>query len=336
LKVYELDLSRKGFDAINAAERPQPKAAAGQVVIRMHAFSLNFRDLLIVNHLYPVASAERGLIPVSDGAGEVVETGEGATRFRKGDRVMGSFFQAWIDGPLTFPAMNSSLGGAIDGVLAEYVALSEEGVVAIPGNLSYEEAATLPCAGVTAWHALVERGKIAEGQSVLLLGTGGVSIFGLQIAKAFGAKAFITSSSDEKLTRVPGADGMINYKRRPDWEKDVLELTGGAGADHILETSGAGTLQKSLQALAIHGQVNIIGVLTGLKGDLDLSPLLIKTARMQGIFVGSRAMLERFAAFVEERRVKPVIDRVFGFEQAVDAYRYLAAAQHFGKIVIKA
>lgn len=312
MKVYELDLSNKGFDAIRIKERAHPQAGPGQVLIRMHAFSLNFRDLLIVNHLYPVATGSHSLVPVSDGAGEVVDAGKGVTRFSKGDRVMGSFFQGWIDGPLTYPAMNTSLGGAVDGVLAEYVVLSEEGVVTIPEGLSYEEAATLPCAGVTAWHALVESGKITEGQSVLLLGTGGVSIFGLQIAKAFGAKAFITSSSDEKLTRVPGADGMINYKSRPDWEKDVLELTGGAGADHILETSGAGTLQKSLQSVAIHGQINI-----------------------KGIFVGSRAMLERFASFVEEHRIKPVIDRVFGFDQAIDAYKYLAEAQHFGKVVIK-
>ncbi|HUF20549.1 MAG TPA: NAD(P)-dependent alcohol dehydrogenase [Burkholderiales bacterium] len=335
MKAHELDLSKKGFDAIQLKERPQTQPGPGQVLIRMQAFSLNFRDLLIINHLYPVATGSQGLIPVSDGAGEVVEVGEGVTRFRKGDRVMGSFFQGWADGPLTYPAMGTSLGGAIDGVLAEYVALSEEGVITIPAGLSYEEAATLPCAGVTAWHALVESGNIREGQSVLLLGTGGVSIFGLQIAKAFGAKAFITSSSDEKLTRVPGADGMINYKRRPDWEKDVLELTGGAGADHIIETAGAGTLQKSLQSVAIHGQINIIGVLTGLKGNVDLSPLLVKTARMQGIFVGSRAMLERLAAFVEEHRIKPVIDRVFSFGQTIDAYKYLAAAQHFGKVVIK-
>ena len=335
MKAYELDLSKKGFDAIQLKERPQAQPGPGQVLIRMQAFSLNFRDLLIINHLYPVATGSQTLVPVSDGAGEVVEVGKGVTRFRKGDRVMGSFFQGWADGPLTYPAMGTSLGGAIDGVLAEYVALSEDGVVAIPAELSYEEAATLPCAGVTAWHALVESGNIREGQSVLLLGTGGVSIFGLQIAKAFGAKAFITSSSDEKLTRVPGADGMINYKRRPDWEKDVLELTGGAGADHIIETAGAGTLQQSLLSVAIHGQINIIGVLTGLKGNVDLSPLLVKTARMQGIFVGSRAMLERLASFVEEHRIKPVIDRVFGFDQAIDAYKYLATAQHFGKVVIK-
>jgi NADPH:quinone reductase-like Zn-dependent oxidoreductase len=336
LKSYELDLTKKGFDAIVSAERPQPAPGPGEVLVHLHAWSLNFRDLLIINHQYPVASGAHRLVPVSDGAGEVVEVGKDVTRFRKGDRVMTSFFQGWIDGPLTFPAINTSLGGAIDGVLAEYAALSEQGLVRVPDSLSYEEAATLPCAGVTAWHALVESGGIREGQSVLLLGTGGVSLFGLQIAKLFGAKAFITSSSDEKLTRVPGADGMINYKRRPDWEKDVLELTGGAGVDHILEVGGTGTLQKSIQSVALHGQINIIGVLTGLKGDIDFLPVLAKCARLQGIFVGSRVMLERFAAAVEEHKILPVIDRVFGFDQAVDAYRHLAGGQHFGKVVIKA
>lgn len=337
MRAYELDLSKKGVDAIQAVERRQPEPGPGQVLVRMRAWSLNFRDLLIINHLYPVATDVLRLTPLSDGAGEVTEIGAGVTRFRVGDQVMGSFFQGWIDGPLTYPAMNTSLGGAVEGVLAEYVVLPEEGLVKVPEGLSSEEAATLPCAGVTAWHALVESGGIKAGQSVLLLGTGGVSIFGLQIAKAFGAKALVTSSNDEKLTRVPGADGMINYKRRPDWDKDVLELTGGAGVDHVLEVAGVGTLQKSLRSVAIHGQINIIGVLSGpLVGKLDLTPLLVKTARLQGIFVGSRAMLERFCTFVVEKRVIPVIDRIFGFDQVTDAYRHLASARHFGKIVIKA
>lgn len=335
MKLYELDLSRTGFDVLIEAERSAPSPGPGQILIQMRAFSLNFRDLLIINHLYPVATGARRLVPVSDGAGEVVETGEGVTRFQKGDRVMTSFFQGWIDGPFTFGAMNTSLGGGIDGVLAEYVVLSEDGAVKIPESLSYEEAATLPCAGVTAWNALAESGRIGAGQSVLLLGTGGVSIFGLQIAKAFGARALITSSSDEKLTRMPGADGIINYKRRPGWEKDVLELTGGAGADHILEVVGIGTLQQSLQAVAINGQISLIGVLTGLQGSIDFLPLLAKMARLQGIFVGSRVMLERLASAVAKHRIMPVIDRVFGFEQAIDAYKYLAAGKHVGKVVIK-
>lgn len=336
MKSYELDLSKKGFDAIVSAERAQPEPGPTEVLVHFQAWSLNFRDLLIINHQYPVAAGAHRLVPVSDGAGEVVDVGANVTRFRKGDRVMTSFFQGWIDGPLTFPAINTSLGGAIDGVLSEYAVLSEEGLVRMPESLSYEEASTLPCAGVTAWHALVESGGIREGQSVLLLGTGGVSVFGLQIAKLFGAKAFITSSSDEKLTRVPGADGLINYKRRSEWQKDVLDLTGGAGVNHVLEVGGTGTLQKSIQCVALHGQINIIGVLTGLKGDIDFLPVLAKCARLQGIFVGSRSMLERLAAAVDEHKILPVIDKVFGFDQAVDAYKHLADGRHFGKVVVKA
>jgi len=233
--------------------------------------------------------------------------------------------------------MGTALGGAIDGVLAEYCALSEQGLVKIPESLSYEAAATLPCAGVTAWHALIESGKLQPGQTVLTLGTGGVSIAALQIAKARGASVIITSSSDDKLARARslGADVGINYAKTPDWEEEVLRVTAGAGVDHVLETGGAGTFPKSMKALAIHGQVNIIGVLTGLRNDLDLGPVLVKTARVQGIFVGSRAMLERLIAEVADKRISPVIDKVFPFDQAVEAFRYLSSAQHFGKVVIR-
>jgi NADPH:quinone reductase-like Zn-dependent oxidoreductase len=315
-----------------------PAPGHGEVLLRPHAWSLNYRDLLIVNGLYPVATGGKGLIPVCDAAGEVAEVGSGVTRLRKGDRVATSFFQGWIDGPLTYPAMGTALGGAIDGVLAEYRALSEHGLAKIPDGMSYEAAATLPCAGVTAWHALMESGKLQSGQAVLVLGTGGVSIIGLQLAKARGARVIVTSSSDEKLSRARalGADGLVNYKKVPEWGEEVLKLTSGAGVDHVLETGGAGTFAKSMQALAIHGQVNIIGVLTGLQNNLDLGPVLVKTARVQGIYVGSRAMLERLIQEVSSRRIAPVIDKVFPFDQAVEAYKYLAAAQHFGKVVIRA
>lgn len=337
MKLYQLDLGKRGIDALSMTERPTPKAGPGQVLIRLRAFSLNFRDLLIANGLYPVSVKSDRLVPVSDGAGEVVEAGEGVTRFAKGDRVLTSYFQGWADGPLTYPAMGTSLGGGVDGVLAEYVALPEQGVVKIPDGLSFEEAATLPCAGVTAWHALVESGRLQSGQSVLVLGTGGVSIIGLQIAKARGARVIATSSSDEKLARAKalGADGVVNYKTTPDWDQEVLKLTGGAGVDHVLEVGGAGTLPKSLQAVGIHGQVNIIGVLTGLQNNIDFLPVLVKTARIQGILVGSRGMLERLIDALVVSRVKPVVDKVFAFDQAIDAYRYLEAAHHFGKVVIR-
>ena len=335
--VYQLDLSKKGFAAIQRVERPTPKPAPGEVLVRMYAWSLNFRDLLIINGLYPVATGAKEIIPVCDGAGEVVEIGAGVTRFAKGDRVVTTFFQGWIDGPLTYPAMGTALGGAVNGVLAEYSALSEQGLVKMPQSLSYEAAATLPCAGVTAWHALIETGQLRSGQTVLALGTGGVSIIGLQLAKAKGARVIITSSSDEKLARAKalGADMVVNYKKAPDWDEEVIRLTSGTGADHVLETGGAGTFQKSAKALSIHGQINIIGVLTGLQNNLDLTPVLVKVARVQGIYVGSRAMLERLVQEVVSKRIAPVVDKVFPFDKAVEAYQYLASGQHFGKVVIR-
>jgi NADPH:quinone reductase-like Zn-dependent oxidoreductase len=338
MRAYQLDLSKHGIDAVQPTERPQPTLQPGQVLVRHRAWSLNFRDLLIVNGLYPVSTGVANLIPVSDAAGEVVEVGAGVTRFAQGDRVTASFFQGWLDGPLTYPAMGTALGGGVDGLLAEYSALSQDGLVRIPEAMSFEAAATLPCAGVTAWHALVESGQLRAGQTVLALGTGGVSILGLQIAKARGAKVIITSSSDEKLARAKslGADVTINYQRTPEWADAVLEATGGAGADHVIETGGAGTFNQSAKALAIHGQVDVIGVLTGLENKLDLTPILVKTARVQGIYVGSRAMLERLVQEVAAKRIEPVIHASFPFDRALDAYRALAAAQHFGKIVIRA
>ena len=338
MRLYQLDLERRSIDALAMTERPTPRPGPGDVLIRMRAFSLNFRDLLIAKGLYPVSVTSTHLVPVSDGAGEVVEVGSGVTRFKPGDRVVTSFFQGWIDGPLTYPVMGTSLGGGIEGVLAEYVNLSQDGVVRIPDSLSYEEAATLPCAAVTAWNALIETGHLKAGQSVLLQGTGGVSIFALQLAHALGARVIITSSSDQKLARAKalGAEGLINYKTHPDWEKKALELTGGLGVDHLVELGGSGTLAASLQALGIHGQLSIIGVLTGgIQSNIDFLPVLIRTARLQGIFVGSRRMLERVIAAVVEHRIKPVIDRVFPFDEVLAAYRLMESGGHFGKIAIR-
>jgi NADPH:quinone reductase-like Zn-dependent oxidoreductase len=337
MRVYELDLTKRSIDGLANNEQPVARPGPGEVRVRLRAASLNFRDLLIAKGLYPAASGRERVIPVSDGAGEVVEVGNGVTRFGPGSRVMGSFFQQWIDGPLTYPAMGSSLGGGVDGVLSEYFVLAEQGLVEIPADVSFEQAATLPCAGVTAWHALVESGQLRAGQWVLVLGTGGVSIFGLQIAKALGARVIVTSSSDEKLAKAKelGADAVVNYKVTPDWGQEVLKLTDGHGADHVLEVGGAGTLPKSMEAVAIHGQVNIIGVLTGLQNNIDFTPVLVKAARLQGIFVGSRTMLERFTQQVVRSRIAPLIDRTFDFNQAHEAYRYMEAAQHVGKIVIR-
>jgi len=338
MKLYQLDLERRGIDALAMTDRPTPRPGPGEVLLRMHAFSLNFRDLLIAKGQYPVSVTSTHLVPVSDGAGEVVEVGSGVTRFKPGDRVVTSFFQGWIDGPLTYPMMGTSLGGGIEGILAEYVSLSQDGVVKIPDGLSCEEAATLPCAAVTAWNALIETGHLKSGQSVLLQGTGGVSIFALQLAHALGARVIVTSSSDQKLARAKalGAEGLINYRTHPEWEKKALEITGGLGVDHLLELGGSGTLTASLQAIGIHGQLSIIGVLTGgIQANIDFLPVLIRTARLQGIFVGSRRMLERVIDAVVEHRIKPVIDRIFPFDEALAAYRLMESGGHFGKIAIR-
>lgn len=263
MKAYEIQ-SNAGIDALALVDRPQAKPAAGQVLIQVKAASLNYRDLLVIEGAYG-AGQKYPLIPMSDGAGEVVAVGEGVTRVKIGDRVAGIFFQDWIYGSLTKEKMKSDLGGGIDGMLAEYVVLHQDGLVILPDYLSYIEGATLPCAAVTAWHGLITKGNIGAGDSVLLLGTGGVSIFALQFAKIHGARAIITSSSDEKLARAKqlGADETINYKATPDWEKQVYQLTNRTGVDHVVEVGGAGTLSKSLQAVRIGGRISLIGVLSG-------------------------------------------------------------------------
>jgi NADPH:quinone reductase-like Zn-dependent oxidoreductase len=251
--------------------------------------------------------------------------------------VAGIFFQAWIDGQLNREKMKSDLGGGIDGMLAEYVVLHQDGLVILPEYLSYEEGATLPCAAVTAWHALVTKGNIGAGETILLLGTGGVSIFALQFAKIHGARVIITSSSDEKLARARelGADETINYKINPDWEKKVYELSDRTGADHVVEVGGAGTLPKSLQAVRIAGRVSLIGVLSGRGAQVDPLPIIFKSLTVQGIYVGSRKMFEAMNQTISQQQIKPVIDRVFPFSEAQAAYCYLQSGSHFGKVVIQ-
>jgi NADPH:quinone reductase-like Zn-dependent oxidoreductase len=329
----------KGIGSIECVEVPSPRPGPGQVLVEMKAWSLNYRDLAMPRGGYPgndkVLKAPP-LVPLSDGAGEVIETGSGVQGFAAGDRVVTSFFQSWADGELTREGHGSSLGGAIDGVLAERVVLSQEGLVAAPPSLSFEQAATLPCAAVTAWAALAQA-STAPGQSVLLLGTGGVSIFALQLAKVMGARVLITSSSAEKLERARqlGASELINYVEVPDWDRRVLELTGGVGVDHVLEVGGLGTLERSIRATRISGTISLIGVLAA-KPAHDPSPMdvMFKRQTLRGIYVGSRRMLEDLCRAVEVNRIAPVIDRVFGFTEAQEAYRHLKAGQHFGKIVI--
>jgi NADPH:quinone reductase-like Zn-dependent oxidoreductase len=332
MRAYQI-AKPTGLDALVAVDRPMPKPAHRQVLVKVVACSLNYRDLSIALGTYRMGS-KPDLVPLSDGAGEVVEVGPGVARIKAGDRVASCFFQRWVGGRAGPDAAPSALGGAIDGMLSEYVVLEEEGVVLLPPGFSYEEGATLPCAALTAWHALVEHGRTTAGDKVLVLGTGGVSIFALQLAKALGAEVVATSSSDDKLARAKalGATHLINYKRTPEWDKAVQETTGGV--DQVVEIGGPSTLARSLNALRVGGRVSMIGVLGGAA---DLNPMLImaKRANLQGISVGSKQMFEAMNRAIAVNAIKPVIDKVFGFDDARAAYEHLQSAAHFGKIVIR-
>lgn len=318
---------------LTTLERPHP--GRRQVLVRIRAASLNYRDLMVATGRYGKAGVRPGLVPLSDGAGEVAEIGPDVTRVKPGDRVAGIFMQGWIAGPPDEAYRATALGGSIDGVLAEYVLFEEEGLVHLPEHLSFEEGACLPCAGVTAWNALTALRPVGPEQTVLLLGTGGVSILALQFAHAAGARVIVTSSSDEKLARARelGADAGVNYRTHPDWEKEVWTLTGKRGVDHVVEVGGAGTLPKSIAATRVGGAVHLIGVLTG--GQIDPLPIMQKAMDLRGVFVGSREMFEAMNRAVAFHRIRPVIDRVFPFEEAQAAYRHLESQAHLGKVVIR-
>lgn len=334
MKAYQI-ISANGPEGLKVVDLPEPKPSAKQVLVRVRATSLNFRDHMVVTGNYG-PGIQLPLVPLSDGTGEVVAVGDEVTRWTPGDRVAGTFFQGWQSGSFTRETGATALGGALGGMLSEYVVLNEGGVVRIPDHLGFAEAATLPCAALTAWQALVVRGQVHAGQTVLLLGTGGVSIFGLQIAKMHGARVIITSSSDEKLERAKtlGADEGVNYRKCPDWEKEVHRLTDGAGVDHVLEVGGADTFPKALRSLALHGTVSVIGGVSGFSMKAPIIDMIGKMARVQGIFVGSRAMFEEMNRALALNRILPVVDRVFPFAEAPEAYRYLERGAHFGKIVI--
>ncbi len=335
MKVFEIQNSF-GLDNLVLTERPDPAPAAGQVVIKLHAASLNYRDLMMVKGQYNPRQ-RLPLIPVSDGAGEIVAVGDGVSRVKTGDRVAGLFTQKWIAGEPSRPKLGSSLGGPLDGMLAQYATLSEEGVVIVPDHLSYEEAATLPCAAVTAWHSLIHQGRLKAGETVLVQGTGGVSIFALQFARLMGAEVIITSSSDEKLERARelGAAHTVNYKTNPDWDKAAREITGGVGVDHVIEVGGAGTFARSLRAVRIGGHVGVIGVLAGAASELSVLPILMQNLRIQGVLVGSREMFEDMNRAIALHKMKPVVDRVFQFEDAREAFFHMQSAAHLGKICIR-
>jgi NADPH:quinone reductase-like Zn-dependent oxidoreductase len=334
VKVWQI--TEFGIDQLACADRPLPRPGHGEVLIKVHAVSLNYRDLLMVGgHYNPKMALPR--IPCSDGAGEVVEVGEGVASAAVGQRVAGIFMQNWLDGAPTAESNRGALGGDIDGMLAEYAVLHEDGVVTIPEHLSYAEAATLPCAGVTAWNALEHADRVRPGETVLIQGTGGVSIFALQFAKLAGATVLGTSSSNEKLERARalGLDAGLNYREFPDWAAWVLQQTGNRGADLIVEVGGAGTFAQSLQAVRIGGTVAQIGVLSRSDQPVQIPLILHRQVRVQGIYVGSRAHFAAMNRAIAARRMRPVVDRVFAFSEAREALKMMENGSHFGKIVIQ-
>lgn len=335
MKAYEIR-GAFGLKNLVPVDRPEVEPGPGQVQIRVKAASLNFRDLMTVKGVYNPRQP-LPLIPLSDGAGEVAKVGDGVTRVKVGDRVTPIFNQGWISGGPTLANRTTTLGGPLEGMLAEKAVVDAEGLVKIPEYLSYLEAATLPCAAVTAWNALVTEGRVVPGQVVLVQGTGGVSLFALQLARLMGARVIVTSGSDAKLERARelGASDLINYKTTPEWDRRVREITSNQGADHIIEVGGAGTLGRSLGAVRIGGTISVIGILSGRTTELDLAPVLMKKVRLQGIFVGSRESFEEMNRALEASRLKPVIDSVHPFEDAPAAFEKMERGDHFGKIVIE-
>ena len=325
-----------GLDNLALVDRPDPRPGPGQALVRLHAVSLNYRDLLTVKGKYN-PKQKLPLIPCSDGAGEVVEIGEGVTRVAPGNRVSANFAPRWIAGPPTRDKLRATLGGPLDGTLAELAVFEQEALVEIPEHLSDEEASTLPCAAVTAWSALVTEGGVTAGDTVLVQGTGGVSLFALQIAKLLGARVIATSSRDDKLAKARelGAAEGINYREVPEWGVRAKELTGGAGVDHVVEVGGAGTLQQSLRAVRFGGTISLIGNLAGTKTELLLTQIFMQRLRVNGILVGHRESFEAMNRAIAFHRLRPVIDRVFPLEESRAAFDHMAAGDHFGKIVVR-
>ena len=323
-----------GLEALKLVELPEPEPGPGEVLVRVRAVSLNYRDLLIAKGDYS-RRLPLPFIPGSDGAGEVLRAGPGARRFAAGDRVVAAFFQRWLKGPIAAEVRAHALGAGYRGMLAELVVLEEEGLLPVPEHLGFEEAACLPCAAVTAWHALEAGEPATSGESIVTQGSGGVSLFALQFAKLCGARVIATSSTEERCARLAslGADATINYRADPEWDRAVLELTQGRGADRIVEVGGAGTLQRSLSAIRVGGLIAVIGVLSG-KGSFDPMPVIMKSARLLGISVGSREMFEAMNRAIVAHRLRPVIDRVFPMAELPAALRHMEAGAHFGKICL--
>lgn len=334
-RQYRLERQESGF-VLNRVEARVVQPGPHQILVKVRAVSLNRRDTLIRAGRYPVAVQRDSFVPCSDAAGDVVAIGPDVTRFRVGDRVMSVFMPGWLGGTKPADASASSLGAGGVGMLTDYVIVNEEALVKAPASLSYESAATLPCAGVTAWNALVELGRVAKGETVLIQGTGGVSLFALQIASAFGAIPVVISASDDKLAccRAMGVTRMLNYVETPDWAGPVRELTGGRGVDQIVDVGGEATLAQSFAALASGGHIALVGGLGGFPRQLPAMDIILKAARVSGVSVGSRDHLEGLAAFVELHHLAPVIDRRFAFEDAEAAYRRLDAPDLLGNVII--
>ncbi|MEX1346372.1 MAG: NAD(P)-dependent alcohol dehydrogenase [Desulfobacterales bacterium] len=336
MKVFQLQ-DDWSMDNLTLAERPQPEPGPGQLLLKMKAASLNYRDLVVPQRGYGKLTGTLPLIPISDGIGEVVAIGEGVGRVAVGDRVCPLMIQSWISGPPTMERLTSTLGGPLDGVMTEYMVLSEQGVVKTSEHLSDEEAAALPCAALTAWSAIVTDGQVKAGDRVLVQGTGGVSLFALQFAKLLGAHVIVTSSSDDKLQRAVrlGADEGLNYVSTPEWGKEVRRMAGADGVDLIVEVGGQKTLPQSLRAIRAGGTINLIGVLSGLNMDVSLGLIVIRKVRLQGITVGNRDGMEAMMRAISQHAIKPVIDRTFAFEELREALDYLARGVHFGKVCIR-
>ena len=334
MKAFEVQ--EFGIENLVLVDREMPRPGVGEVLVRLTAASLNYRDYMVVKGVYN-PKLKRPIVPLSDGAGIVEEIGSGVSRFKKGDRVAPCFMQKWIDGRVTREKGASALGGGIDGVLRQFAVFSEDGLVRAPELLNDEEVATLPCAALTAWHALFENDPPIPGTSVLIQGTGGVSIFALQFAHATGLRTIVTSSSDEKLARVKklGADETINYRATPNWDEEARKLTNGEGVDHVVEVGGSGTMPRSLRAVRMQGMISVIGALSGAEATISPIGILMNALRVQGIYVGSRAMFERMNRAIEFHRIRPMIDRVFEWTQIKDALRYMESQQHFGKICLR-
>jgi NADPH:quinone reductase-like Zn-dependent oxidoreductase len=336
IRQYQFEPASSGHPLV-LKEVPRPVAGASDVVVRVKAVSLNRRDINMLNRNYDPDDSAAARIPLSDGAGEVIAVGEDVTRFSVGDRVAGIFFESWIDGAPSAEVLEVARGGNPGGMLSEVIVTHEDGLVAVPEHLSYEEAATLPCAAVTAWVSLFKRGRLEPGQFVLLEGTGGVSVFGLIFAAAAGAKPIITSSRDEKLERARtlGAFGTANYRKNADWHQEVRKLTGDLGVHHVLDVGGRDTLGKALEALAYGGHIALIGGLSGYGSDIPTDSLMWINATASGIYVGSREDFEAMNAFISKHQIRPLIDRVFEFDHAQDAFDYMQSGSFMGKIVIR-